>query len=358
MDNHAQELPESKIEEVSGKPEKQAVVIFRSEIHQENGIIDASQLYRDIVSFISMQSEKFQAENLGRTHPLQHILNSTSGGYISPSTMKSFDLCPAGYLVGKLFREKTGTATSVGRTFHNIMESFYNGEVRTKVELDRITKETVIKDEQFEREKDVLLHVEGYWDSDDYLGGPMNHRELQVATEIFIKTNIRPLGVDVGVPMYLKMDRIDVRNIGLCVVDYKTGEGDPNPYLLGEHGYLPQMIYYKWGAEAEYGETVKKVILSCPGAYTKSLRNVEMDVHSLVQQSKVLEQTMNHLEHIKKARETKRFECSYMRYCGSCHIKWGCQTWLKSKGMDEKDVQKTIPIEIEVLDKVYTEEDG
>ena len=35
------------------------------------------------------------------------------------------------------------------------------------------------------------------------------------------------------------------------------------------------MIYYKWGAEAEYGETVKKVILSCPGAYTKSLRNVD-----------------------------------------------------------------------------------
>ena len=331
---------------------------FKSTLYQENGTINAIQLYNDIEKFMEAQKVALNVEQLGRRHPLQHILNSTSGGYVSPTAMKSFEGCPAGYLVNKLFAERVGSATSVGRTFHTIMQRFYDGEDRTREQLQAITDKTIEEDEQFDRKDSVQLHVDGYWDADDYEGGKMDHSALQCANEVFIKPVINPLGVSLNVPVYTLADRIDIRKSGIYVVDYKTGEGDPDdPYLLGEYGYLPQMIFYKWAVEAEYGEKVKDVLLSTPGAYTRSLRWIRMDVHSLVQQSKVIEQVSYHLEHIRRARDTKIFECKFMRYCNSCAMRDKCSVWIKRNGLDETNVAAEIPVQVEVLDKVYGEED-
>ena len=329
---------------------------FKSVIYQEKGIIDATQLYKDIEDFLEWQKEKLQVEKVGRKHPLQHVLNSTSGGYVSPSAMSSFELCPAGYLAGKLFQEKKGSATSIGRTFHNIMDKFYSQEDRTKPVLDKITEETIEEDGQFEKADEVKYYVEGYWNSDDYLGGKMNHESLQCATEVFIKPVINPLGVSLNVPVYLLIDRIDVRDEGIFIVDYKTGKGNPNPYLLGEFGYLPQMIFYKWGVEAEYGEQVKSVLLSVPGAYDKELRWVHMNVHSLVEQSKVIEKVARHLDRIRKTRETKQFDTTIMRYCNSCPIKEDCMVRAEKMNLDINSCRKEIPIEIDILDSTYEEE--
>lgn len=330
---------------------------FKTILYQENGFINACQLYADIDTFIKNQMEELKVDKLGRIHPLQHILNSTSGNYIAPSSMKSFELCPAGYLVNKLFIEKTGTATSIGRTFHTIMEQFYEGKDRSKKQLDAITEKVIIEDQQIAGADEVRYYVNGYWDADDYYGGKMDHESLQCANEVFIKPVINPLGISIGIPIYLKIDRIDVRDQGINVIDYKTGKGDPDPYLCGEFGYLPQMIHYKWGTEAEYGEKTDKILLSVPGAYTRNLRWVEMEAHSLVQQSKAVDGMVRHIEHAKKARETKQFETTFMRYCGSCAIKEMCGAWIKKKGLDESKIAKEIPIEMEIKNSTYIEEE-
>lgn len=334
-------------------------MIFKSKIFQKDGTLDASQLYLDIEKFIKDEKEKISIEQnidiedvkLHRHHPLQHILNSTSGNYVSPTSMKSFNLCPAGYLYGKLVTEKTGTATSVGRTYHTIMEKFYSlePELRTTEKIYEIMEETIQEDEQYEKSSDVKFYVDGYITAKDYINGQsMDHSKLICSNEVFIKPTINPLGVNLNIPVYTLIDRIDIREDGIYIVDYKTGVGDPVPYLLGENGYLPQMIFYKWAVEAEYGQEVKKVFLCLPGAENEQFKYTEMNVHSLVEQSKVIEQVYEHIKFARQVRETMQFPQKIMRYCGSCQLKLNCETYIKYKKLDENDIKSEIDVEIEI----------
>lgn len=325
---------------------------FKSKILQKDGIIDATQLYKDIEDFIEKEKILKGTDRLHRHHPLQHILNSTSGNYVSPTSMKSFNLCPAGYLYGKLVTEKTGTATSVGRTYHTIMERFYNekAEDRTIEKIYSIMEKVIKEDNQQESYDDVKAYVDGYLDAKDYLNNkPMDHNKLVCFNEVFIKPTINPLGVNLDIPIYTLLDRIDIREDGLYIVDYKTGFGDPNPYLLGENGYLPQMIFYKWAAEAEYGQEVKGAFLCLPGA-SEAYKYVPMNVNSLVEQSKVVEQVKNHIDFARSVRDSKQFPERYMRYCGSCQLKHNCEVYIKTKGLDETNIKECIDISIEVED--------
>lgn len=325
-------------------------MLFKSKIYQKDGVIDATQLYSDIEDAVEKDKKELNVEKLYRGHPLQHILNSTSGQYIAPTSMKSFQQCPAGYLFNKTKTEITGSATSIGRSFHTIMEEFYNleKELRTKEEIYKITKRIIEEDKQFSSESSILKYVEGYLESNDYITGkPMDHTKLECANEVFIKPTINPLGVNLNIPIYLKIDRIDIRNEGIFVIDYKTGMGDPNPYLLGENGYLPQMIFYKWGVEAEYGEKVNKAYLCLPGSDSLNCRYTEMNVSSLVQQSKVVEEVFHHLESAREIRESLQFPERIMRYCNSCQMKHMCSTYIKYKGLDESEILEEIPVNIE-----------
>lgn len=340
-------------------------MIFKSKIYQhldpKSPYVDVGELFRDIEQFLKeerLRKGMKEDDKFDRRHPLQHVLNSTSGGYVSPTAMKSFELCPAGYLCNKLVDEVVGTVTSVGRSYHTVMERFYllDGEKRTWDALDEITETVIEEDKQFDMADDVRKYVRGYWTADDYLPGPngqarpMEHQSLDVTTEMFIKPKINPLGVSLNVPVYLLVDRVDVRKEGVFVIDYKTGWGDPNPYLLGEHGYLPQMIFYKWGVEAEFGQPVDNVYLCLPGAQTQSCKWTEMNVNSLVEQSKVVEQVYHHIEHARKNREIKQYENTVMRYCGSCMLKSRCLAYLSYKGLDTSKAESEIEVLMEIQD--------
>ena len=327
-------------------------MLFKSKIYQKDGIIDATQLYKDIEDFIEKEKLDKGINRLHRHHPLQHILNSTSGNYVSPTSMKSFNMCPAGYLYGKLVTEKTGSATSVGRTYHTIMERFYNEnpENRTTEKIYEIMEKTIEEDSQTDKASDVKAYVDGYLEALDYINNrPMDHSKLTCFNEVFIKPTINPLGVNLDIPVYTLLDRIDIREDGIYIIDYKTGFGDPNPYLLGENGYLPQMIFYKWAVEAEYGQEIKGAYLCLPGA-SQEFKYVPMNVNSLVEQSKVVEQVKNHIDYARKVRETKQFPEKIMRYCGSCQMKIMCSTYVKYKELDENEIKDCIDVEIEVED--------
>lgn len=314
---------------------------FKSTIYQENGVLDASQLYRDI-------HETIGPDRKDRTHPLQHILNSTSGGYIAPTSMKSFESCPAGYLYNKLVPEKRGSAVSIGHSFHDMMEEWYGGEDRSDEKLLSIAESIIERDQHDEKTAETLkLYVNGYLSAPDYLDQrKFDHQKLECSSELFLKPAIKPLGVDIGVRAYCKIDRVDIRENGLYIVDYKTGLGDPtSDYLLGEHGYLPQFIFYKWVVEEEYGQEINKALMSLPGADTAKYKWIEMNVNSLVEQSKVVEKIFHHLEHIRKDRETKCFEEKIMRYCGGCNMKSFCQTYIEEKNLEELPLNE-IPVEI------------
>lgn len=344
--------------------------IFKSKIYQtEDGVIDAKLLFEDIEKFLNGEKERIAQEEgisieevkIHRWHPLQSVLNKTSGRYLAPTAVKSFDQCPANYLYSKLVQELRGSATSVGTSFHTVMQRFYDlsGEERTEEKIYEITEKVIKEDEQDEKAAEsIRLYVKGYLEANDYLTGrPMDHKNLICSNEVFLKPEIKPLGVDLGVPVYELIDRIDIRDDGIYVIDYKTGFGDPtNDYLLGEHGYLPQFIYYAWGIEAEYGQPVKEALMALPGADSQEFKYIKMNVHSLVEQSKVVEKAKAHLDSIHEIRETKQFPSRLMRYCGSCQMKTMCATYIKSKGLDESNIKTEIEIEMTIEDSYGDEE--
>ena len=334
---------------------------FKSMIYQEDDKINANELYRDIDKYLyDVESTLPNDKKLSRRHPLKHILNATSGGYVSPTSMKSFELCPASYLFSKLVPEKVGSATSIGTTVHSIMEKWHNleGCQRTEEALYSIMDELIKEDKQEESRDTIKLYVDGYLDSYDYdnKDSKIDYKNLICFNEVFIKPKINPLGVNLNIPIYLLVDRIDIRENGISVIDYKTGIGDPNPYLLGENGYLPQMIFYKWGVEAEYGQEIKSAYLCLPGAKSKEYKYTEMNVNSLVEQSKVVEQVKFHLDHIRNARNNKIFEEKIMRYCGSCPMKLFCKKYITWKKLDENLILKEIPINVNINNNDFIEE--
>ena len=340
-------------------------MIFKSKIYQENDTLIVEDLYKDIENFIKNEKEnklkELQKTNpnltiddlkVDRGHPLQHILNSTSGGYVSPTSMKSFESCPASYLYSKLVTEKTGSATSVGRSYHTIMEKWYNSEDRSIKNIYKILEQEIKDSNQENSRKSLEDYVKGYLEAKDYTNGQdMDHDKLNCFNEVFIKPTINPLGVNLNVPVYLLIDRIDIRDNGIYIIDYKTGMGDPNPYLLGEAGYLPQMIFYKWGIEAEYGQEIKNAYLCLPGASEK-YKYVEMNVNSLVEQSKVIEKVYNHLENIRSIRDKKVFPEKIMRYCNSCQLKYNCYKYIKEKKLDESAISTEIDVNVNVPDNL------
>lgn len=329
-------------------------MIFKSELYQEGNKIIATKLFDDIENFIEEQKKRMKIDRLGRYHPLQKVLNRTSGNYVEATAMKSFTNCPGAYLYNLLIPYQSGTSTSLGSNYHEIMEKFYNqkGEERTYESIMRISKESIKEYKNEAIADDVMFYVNAYMDMPDYLNGrPMDHKNLIVSNEVFIKPKINPLGVDLNVPSYNLLDRIDVRGDGdLYVIDYKTGIGDPGRWSMGPDGYLPQMITSSWACEAEYGQKPEKVFICVPGAYSPELKYAEMNVHSLVEQSRVVEKIYHYIEESREARRTKVFVERAMPYCASCALSQLCAN---RNSLETKDSFKTIPISVEVEDKSY-----
>lgn len=332
-------------------------ITFTSEVVVVRNMLHADKLYEDIEKFTEEQKKRLNLKKLGRWHPLQHILNSTSGRYVSPTAMKSFMASPADYLFNKLFPDERGTAASVGTTYHEVMEHWYLEEQgnRTVERLWEIAEEIIKKDEQDAvAAEEVRFYVKAYLEGNDYLTGKaMDHNKLVCATEKFIKAeSASPLGVTLPVPLYCLIDRVDFRENGIIVVDYKTGggRGNASTYLLGENGYLPQMIMYKWVVENEYGESVKDVYLCLPGGEGPDDKYVRMNTNSLVEQSKVIENIFSFVDTSKQAIETKKFEIGRVGY--TRHLK----KFVDVDNPSNND-RTVIPITIEVEDRQYNEDD-
>ena len=188
------------------------------------------------------------------------LLNRFSGEYFSASLLKSFLTNPAGCLYSYLCKDEATSATSIGSTFHKIMELFYNSEDRTIENLRKIYKEEC-EQEQLEP---VGQYIKGYLDTADYLTHSkkdiLNIKcdcEVKDKKEIFVPK----FGITIPKLSYV-VDRIDTRPEGTFIVDYKTG------YCTNKNttfdGNLGQMILYKWAIEQQYDTEVKDVFLCSP----------------------------------------------------------------------------------------------
>lgn len=301
---------------------------LKSYIVQEGYNINATHIFEELKKIVE-QDEKDGIE-ITRKHPAKRILNKFSGRYISPTMVKGYYNCAAGQLVNSLFPYDSTRATSVGTTYHSIMQEFYEaeGKDRTMDLLDSLTEKFIAKNHEFNTQKNqVRAYVNGFKETGNYLGGEMDHKNLNCFTELFIKETCTPLGITIPLPIYNAIDRVDFLDSGCYVLDYKTGTYFSDSIFTYD-GYLTQFISCCWSIEAAYGEKVKKAYMLTPGIDKKYH---EMDVNNLKLQSMYIEQLYKYCEDAANTAETKIFQQSTMQYCKSCNIKSVCNTFNRIK---------------------------
>lgn len=134
----------------------------------------------------------------------EYIDNILEDLVLSPSGIKSFESCRAGYIYSKVIFPRTETErssdiTSVGRIFHEMAETSFDEDVETRL--------TVYEKE---KTKGILEEFKNILTSRDYYDKPSVKEE-------FLRLELPGLGTLVGVP-----DRVVDWGDKISVVDYKT----------------------------------------------------------------------------------------------------------------------------------------
>lgn len=158
--------------------------------------------------------------------------------HMSPSFILAWNRCPASTALDVLFpRPEETSALKVGSEVHRILERRYNPLSKTKV-----------RDLTPAENREVEQFIQAYDSIPDYNQGA---RSVEHETELEVKTTVTPLGVKIDTPLKGVIDRLDIADNGVFVVDYKTARKP-----ISSCKYLDQLTIYKWLIESEYDTDV------------------------------------------------------------------------------------------------------
>lgn len=238
-----------------------------------NNSVDASGFFIDIRECVNAILKKFNNKyKLACSYldsntyggNLQSMLNRFSGDYFSPSFLKNYETNPALCLFNSLFTEDVNDAAAIGTTFHKIMEEYYKlpKEERQREKIWQILDKEILEGQDRER---LSEFIEGFIVSGDYLGGKMDDTKLDCQTERRGRLKIHVKSHNYTLPCFTAYvaDRIDFRDNGIYIIDYKTGK--PKASVVTFDGYLGSMIIYKWAVEQELDVKVNSAYLMTPG---------------------------------------------------------------------------------------------
>jgi hypothetical protein len=298
-------------------------------IKQDNYIINANELFEDLHTVVEIDSSN--KVKIDRLHPAQKIINRFSGLYMSPTFLHGFNECQASQVYNSLMPYIPSDYTSIGKTTHSILQNFYNQkkEDRDLSTLDIIKDKLINENNQEKQRKAITIYIEGFKNTPDYLypNKPMDHKSLDCFQEVFMNGNCSPLGVKLPLPIYCLSDRIDIRNEGIFVIDYKTGTR--LKYGIETlNGYAPQMICYSWMIYEKYGEKPSGAYLLCPGTKEKI---VKIDINSLKNQSIYIERIFKFRDDFLQSSKTKEYKEQKMQYCNYCKMKKFCNVFNNQK---------------------------
>ena len=241
----------------------------------DNKNLDASNLFVDIRETIEAILKKYNLKHKTAYSyidkdkyggNLQAMWNRFSGDYFSPSFLKNYVTNPSLCLMQSMFEEGVNDATAIGTTFHKIMELYYQlpKEERQRDRLWDIEAQQLSEGQDKAKLDQYIL---GYINSGDYLGGPMDDTKLECQTERYGRTsrNLTIPKFNYTLPCALSyvVDRIDYRDNGVYILDYKTGH--PKAEAVTFEGYLGSMLLYKWAMEQELGIEINDSYLIAPG---------------------------------------------------------------------------------------------
>lgn len=233
--------------------------------------------------------------------------------YFSPSFISSWNSCPAKALFSSIIREREKIAAlDIGTAVHNLFEQKFKGE---KPDL-KAASNSLGDDKLFKRAKE---YYDSYYKIENLDKGA-NAEGVKHYTEQTITTEVKPLGVNIGIPLKGVIDRLDIAPRSVSIVDYKTASKVPD-----KNRYVEQVCVYKWLIEAEYGIPVdfcQVIVLN-----KKNPKVFDYDV-DLVVQSKLIDKIVRTKKEVATALDSGVYEkrtsyscdwCPYSDACGNVH---------------------------------------
>ncbi len=184
---------------------------------EENLLKNAKQLtLSDVLSNYEIEEEKDEEK------PPFKI------SYITYSNLQMFDICPLHYKAKAILNIPTpiSSVQSFGISLHNTLYDFYKNVTEEKSPTLLEFKEMLKKE----------------WMSDGYENKSHEKERYEQATKILerfyekeCKPPIKPIGIELpfsfvlknGVKVFGKIDRVDAKEKGIEIIDYKTGEDNP-----------------------------------------------------------------------------------------------------------------------------------
>ncbi len=261
----------------------------------------------DIISGYEKTLEKEENK-----HPLK--LN-----YITFSNLQMFDICPLHYKAKVIFNIPTPTAAvqSYGISIHNTLYRFYRQ----------------VQDDVTPSLDDLIDILKKEWISEGYINKTHEEERYAQAIEMlreFYKTQftpeLKPLALELpfsfilknGVKVFGKIDRVDRKDGGIEIIDYKTGED--NPKAKASHEL--QLAMYALAATRVRDPILNK----SPEFITLTLHFLEGNTKkSMTFTKNDLEKLENELLEKIEDIENSEFACSKSVLCINCEYKMLCQ---------------------------------
>ncbi len=240
--------------------------------------------------------------------------------YITYSNLQMFDICPLHFKAKAVFNIPTPPAAvqSFGISMHNALYNFYRQvQEGTIPSLD-----------------ELLEMLKKEWLSDGYVN--KKHEEERFTNGIetlraFYKTEgnpfVKPLGLELpfnftlknGVKVFGKIDRIDQKENGIEIIDYKTGE--ENPKAKASHEL--QLAMYALAATRvndpilnRKPEDITLTLHFLEGNTKKSMTFTQKDLEKLE------EELVEKIAEI----ENSNFKCSKSVLCKTCEYRILCNS--------------------------------
>lgn len=189
------------------------------------------------------KNDELYIDNLTELNPSGSFL----GKYYSPSFIKTWNECPAKLAFNLIEPETPTEALIIGTQVHRLMELKYTTGVNSDYLL-KIKKD--VGDEIYNKTTD---YVKVYDEITPYT----NLDEAEFYVEQAMVDTVTPLNTKLPAPLKGVVDRVDIVNGEISIVDYKTSSKRPSV-----KNYLDQMIVYKWLIENKYGTKVKNLFIA------------------------------------------------------------------------------------------------
>lgn len=238
--------------------------------------------------------------------------------YITYSNLQSFDICPLHYKAKVIFHIPTPTAAvqSFGISLHNTLYNFYkkiqDGLKPTFTDLKEILKKEWIsegynnKKHEEERFAQAESMLDEFYKSECH--PPVKPLGLEMPFNFMLKNGVKVFG---------KIDRIDRKEKGIEIIDYKTGEDNPK----AQKAHELQLAMYALAATKVKDEILDKkpeeitlTLHFLEGNTKKSMTFTQADLDKFEQE------LLEKIEEIEKS----KFACSKNILCLNCEFKILC----------------------------------